>query len=169
MGPIGVRGVRVLGTPPPDLFFKCMFGILSSRAINWHSLRRNWLRWGVTLASQSCSVPNGMWAVMYAGAAAAPHAPQSSTQINKQAGQPDGCPAYIKFSSGTCKKNRAVCNNHVVECLSASGWCGRLAWRNTTPPSTRCSLSPSPLSSRGQQEVAAPLVSVTAMGTWGQN
>ena len=124
MGPIGVRGVRVLGTRPPDLFFKCMFGILSSRAINWHSLRRNWLRWGVTLASQSCSVPNGMWAVMYAGAAAAPHAPQSSTQINKQAGQPDGCPAYIKFSSGTCKKNRAVCNNHVVECPE----CKRVVW-----------------------------------------
>jgi hypothetical protein len=35
---------------------------------------------------------------------------------NEQAGQPDGCPAYVKFSSAPCKKDRAGCNNHVVEC-----------------------------------------------------
>jgi len=35
---------------------------------------------------------------------------------DEQAGQPDGCPAYTKFPSGPCKKDRAVCNNHVVEC-----------------------------------------------------
>ena len=35
---------------------------------------------------------------------------------NEQAGQPDGCPAYAKFSSAPCKKDRAGCDNHIVEC-----------------------------------------------------
>ena len=34
----------------------------------------------------------------------------------EQVGEPDDCPAYTKFSSGPCQKDRAVCNNHVVEC-----------------------------------------------------
>ena len=56
---------------------------------------------------------------MYASSPAAPHAPHALVfNANEQAGQPpDGClAAYTKFSSGPCQKDRAVCNNHVVEC-----------------------------------------------------
>ena len=51
------------------------------------------------------------------GSVAAPHALPQVLNANKQAGDPaDGCPTYTKFSSGPCKNDRAVCNNHVVEC-----------------------------------------------------
>jgi hypothetical protein len=85
------------------------------------------------------------------GSVAAPHALPQVLNANKQAGDPaDGCPTYTKFSSGPCKNDRAVCNNHVVECLECKlvVWSyGTAAHYSAKHPQQR-SFSSSPLSRR---------------------
>jgi len=45
---------------------------------------------------------------------------------NGQAGKPLGCAAYVKLSSKLCEKDRAGCNNHLMECPAG---CKAVMWK----------------------------------------
>jgi len=45
---------------------------------------------------------------------------------NGQPGKPEGCAAYSKFSCKPCEKDRAACNNHLLECPAG---CKAVVWK----------------------------------------
>ena len=45
---------------------------------------------------------------------------------NGQPGKPEGCPAYAKFNTKPCEKDRAQCNSHLMECPTG---CKAVVWK----------------------------------------